>query len=223
MKSLVSVFWGCLIASAAFICTGCATTKMHSFVDPDFKAHSYENLMISVQVDQLDQRDDAETLFVKRMSKAQVRCVRALDVLPPTREYNDEQFMGALKEANCDGVMIVRMTQYYEDEYYVPQQSTTTTTGTLSSNTYYHGNSATTSGVMNARSHTSTFGGYTYKEPRVRHELQLWDVKSGKMAWIGGTFTKGNRYARFNHLISSLAEEARDALEQEGLVRAAER
>ena len=38
----------------------------------------------------------------------------------PTREYTDAQFQRALKDAGVDGVLIVRMTEYYEDEYYVP-------------------------------------------------------------------------------------------------------
>ena len=60
---------------------------------------------------------------------------------------------------------------------------------------------------------------YTYAEPRVRHEAQLWDVKTGKMAWIGGTFTAGGAQARFEHLMTSLAKEVAATLEREGLVR----
>ena len=215
VRTRVAVF--VLIGANCFL-AGCASTDMHSFVDPDFRGHAYQNLMISVQIDKLDQRDDAETIFTKEFDEIDGRCLRALDVLPPTREYTDAQFQRALKDAGVDGVLIVRMTEYYEDEYYVPPSSSTYTTGTLSAHTYYHGNTASTYGTASSTSHTTTSGGYTYTKPRIRHEAQLWDVTTGRMAWIGGTFTKGNAYARFKHLMSSVAEETCETLEKEGLV-----
>ena len=202
----------------AFACGGCASTKMHSFVAPDFREHRYSRLLIAVHIDHLDQRDDAETEFVKRISKCGVECLRALDVLPPTRKYEDEQFRKALTDARVDAVLIIRETEYYEDEYYVPPSSSTYTTGNLSANTYYYGNRSRTLGTVHSTSHTTTSGGYTYTKPRVRHEGQLWDVQTGKMAWIAGTFTRGNAYARFRHLTSSVADEVADTLWKEGFI-----
>ena len=40
------------------------------------------------------------------------------------------------------------------------------------------------------------------------------------MAWIGGTFTSGNAYARFGNLMTSLAGEVQATLVKEGLVAA---
>lgn len=208
--------WGLL--GLVIICSGCASTKMHSFVDPDFRDHSYERLMVAVQIENLDQRDDAETIFTEELAGTGVRCQRSLDVLPPTRQYDDDEFGTALADAGIDGLLIVRMTEYYEDEYYVPPSSTTSTTGSLSANTYYYGNTANTSGTLNATSYTTTTGGHTYTKPRVRHEVQLWDVQSGRMAWIGCTFTRGNAYARFKHLMSSLADEIKETLQEECLI-----
>lgn len=202
----------------AVLCGGCASTKMHSFVDPDFQGHRYERLLVAVQLEHLDQRDDAEREFVKRLGKHGVICLRALDVLPPTRKYDEEQFQKALSDTGVDGILIVRETDYYEDEYYVPPSSSTYTTGNLSSNTYYHGNRSSTIGTAHSTSHTTTSGGYTYTKPRVRHEGQLWDVQTGRMAWIAGAFTRGNARARFRHLTSSVAEEMAETLCEEGLI-----
>lgn len=208
-----------ITAALALLATGCATTEMHSFVDPEFRGQTYSRIMVTVQTEQLDHRDDFESIFVKQLSKSQVHCLRGLDVIPPTREYDDEQLQAALTKANVDGLLIVRMTQYYEDEYYVPQTSTSYTAGNLNAKTYYYGNRAHTTGSVNSRTNTVTSGGYTYTKPRVRHEAQLWDVASGKMAWIGGTFTKGNAYAGARDLISALAGEMKKTFEAEGLVK----
>lgn len=203
--------------------TGCAKTEMHSFVDPAFRDRSYQNIVVAVQLDQLDRRDDAETIFVTTLAAPGLSCRRALDIIPPTREVNDAELNQVLADADADGLLMIRMTDYYEDQVYVPPSSTTYTTGNLSANTYYYRNQANTYGQINSTSQTYTSGGYTIKKPRLRHEATLWDIESGKKAWIGGTFTRGNGYARFKHLMSSLANEVKATLEREGLVEVAHR
>ena len=213
----------CLLTSFATILlfgSGCAKTEMHSFVDPEFRGRSYHDIIVAVQLDKLDQRDDAESIFVRKLASPTLKCRRALDVIPPTRQYDDAELKKALSQSDADGLLLVRMTQYYEDEVYVPPSSTTYTSGNLSANTYYYGKQANTYGRVNSTSHTYTTGGQTYRLPRVRHEAQLWDVTSGKMAWIGGTFTSGNAYARFGNLMTSLAGEVQATLVKEGLVAA---
>lgn len=108
MRGWLNQTAGMSVWLVAFACGGCASTKMHSFVDPDFREHRYSRLLIAVQLDHLDQRDDAEHEFVKRITKCGVECLRALDVLPPTRKYEDEQFRKALTDARVDGVLIIR-------------------------------------------------------------------------------------------------------------------
>ena len=197
----------------------CTKTEIHSFVDPEFRGHWYEKLVISVDTEQLDQRDEAESGFVKVLAEHGVPCQRALDLVPPTREATDEQFKQAVVDCGADAVLTVRMTEYYEDEFYVPPSSSTYTTGSASATTYYHRNRATTYGTGYSSSHTTTTGGYTYTKPRVRHEVQLWDVKTGKSAWIGGAFTAGGARAAYKDLMTSLAKKVVETLKEEGLVR----
>lgn len=210
---------GFLVITA--LASGCALTetKLQGFADPDFSEASYDHLMIAVQLEALDQRAEAEAIFVEKLGSGNTHCVRALDVIPPTRELDDTAFDNALADAGVDGLLIVRLTNYYEDEVYVPQTTTTNTYGSLNANTYYYGNTASTYGTMNSTSYSTTSGGYALRKPRVRHEVQLWDVESGRMAWIAGAFTRGNSYARFEHLRRGLAGKVGETLKQEGLIR----
>jgi len=217
-RMLAAAILGCMVLSS-----GCATTEMHSFVDPDYREKTFNRIMVCVQLDKLDQRDRAETILAKRLAGSDVHVSRGLDVIPPTRQYDDVRFHAALVAAQVEGVLLVQMTDYYEDEYYVQPTTTTYSTGNLTANTYYYGRSAYTYGTGNSTSRTMTTGGYTYVKPRVRHEAELWDVETGKMAWIGGTFTRGNAQARFDHLMGSVANQIRKTLEAEGLVRTAVR
>lgn len=192
----------------AFLCTsGCASTKMRSFPDPDFAGHEYRCILIAAQLKNLDQKADAEEIFVDEFSDLDMTCIRSLDVLLPTREYADEDLFDILKEHHVDGVLVVRETEYYEEEKYIPESSTTTTNSNLSATTFYYGGTAYTQGTGRGTSHTSKSGGYYVRKPRVRHHVELYDVKSRSTAWVGAAFTKGNSKAKFKHLIESLAEE----------------
>ena len=203
----------------AAVISGCAKTEIHSFVDPDFREHSYRKLVVRVDVDQLDQRDAAETVFAKILAKQGVQCLRTLDLLPPTRESSDEQFKQAVAQSAADGVLTVRVTEQYEDEVYVPPSSTTYTTGTAWGNTYYRRGRGPAYGTFDSTTYTTTSGGYTTTQPRVRHKVQLWDVQTGKVAWIGGAFTEGDSRCGYEQLMTSLAKKVAETLKSEGLVK----
>ena len=124
-----------------------------------------------------------------------------------------------MAQAAADGVLIVRLTEYSEEEVYVPPSSSTYTTGTAWGDTYYRHNRAYSYGTVDSTSHTTTTGGYTYTKPRVRHEVQLWDVQTGKVAWIGGAFTEGDGRSGYEQLMTSLAKKVAEMLKTEGLLK----
>ncbi len=207
-----------VVISFLLLCGGCASTRMRSFLDPDFRDHRYNNLLIAVRFENLDQQADAEDIFVKHFSTIDGSCRRSLDILLPTRQFSDEELFNVLRRHNIDAVIIVRETDYYEEEYYVPQSTTTHSRGSLSANTYYHRSYATTYGTTQQRTHSYTTGGYTIRKPRVRHKVELYDVDSTRMAWTGGSLTRGNAYARFKNLVDALARETKKELIKQGLV-----
>ena len=188
--------------------SGCASTKMRSFVDPDFRDKVYDRILIAPMYTDLEQREKAEEKFVDAFDESVAECVPSLTIMLPTRKYTDDQLFGLLSDSNVDAVLFVRQTDYYEDV-----SSTTTTSGTLSANTFYYGQTANTYGTMRSTSHTTQT-----RKPRVRHELNLFDVDTRRMAWLGTSFTKGNAHARFKHLVESVAEDTVDALLDDGLI-----
>lgn len=201
--------------------SGCASTEMRTFTDPDFKDYHCKHVLVAVRLPHLDQQADAEDVFLKKFADTDVRCSRSVDILPPTRQFSDEEMFAVIAEQGIGSVLIIRETQYYEDQVYIPESSTTNTYGTLSANTYYHGNTASTYGSLNATSYTHKSGGYYVSKPRVRHELELYDVASRKVAWIGGAFTRGNAKANFKTLITALASETVKMFKKDGLAHEA--
>lgn len=205
------------------VSTGCASTRMRSFADPDFKDQAFENLVVAVRFRNLDQQADAEDIFVRKFSKIQGTCRRSLDIILPTRKYSDDELFKVLQEHDIDGVMMIWETDYWEDERRTPQITTSHSSGSFSANTYYSRNNASTYGSGQQTTYSFTSGGDTITLPRVRHKVELFDVSTKKMAWTGGSLTKGNGYARFHNLIDALATETKKELLRHGLIKMPEK
>ncbi len=199
---------------------GCASSRMRSFLDPDFSDHRYKNILIAARFENLDQRADAEDIFLQQFAKIDAQVTRSVEVLLPTREYDDREFFEILDGREIDAVVLVWETDYWEEEEYSAQTSMSHTSGTLSASTYQHGGYATTHGSVHGTTHTQTWGGHPVRKPRMRHKIELYDVASRRLAWTGGSLTKGSAYAGFKDLMHALAKETRGELLQQGLLLA---
>ena len=191
---------------------GCASTRLRSFADPDFEGKTYHRILVASRIAHLDQAADAEDMFLKRFKDIDAECVRSSDVLYPTREFNDDELFAALSRNKIDAMLVVRVTDYYEDV-----QTHTSSTGHLNANTYYYGPYASSYGHSYGSSTT-----YTTRKPRIRHQVELYDVEARRMAWVGGSFTRGNAYAGSKDLMSSLARETKKALLEHGFITKAQ-
>jgi hypothetical protein len=206
------------LALIGLLGTGCASSKLTSFTDPDFRGRVYRSVLIAAHSPHLDDRVDIEERFVKEFEDCACTCRRSVDVLLPTRQYADAELFEIFERHGFDAVLSIQQTDYYEEEEYVPRSYTTQTYGNLNASTFYAGPSAYTHGNVYGRSYTQEHGGYVRRLPRVRHEIILYDVQSRRPAWIGGAFTQGDHRARSKHLIKALAKETVEALQEHGLV-----
>jgi hypothetical protein len=144
--------WGALALVLLGGLTGCASTDMRTFTDPDFAGYRCSRLLVAARLAHLDQQAEAEDVFLKKLAGTDLTCTRSLDILPPTRQFSDEEMFAILADKDIGAVLLIRETEYYEDQVYIPESSTTNTCGNLSANTYHHGNTASTYGTMNATS-----------------------------------------------------------------------
>jgi hypothetical protein len=206
------------LMAAGGSCTS-VSTKIQSFPDSAFRGHVYKRLLVVADLPHLDQQTEMETVFAKHFEAMGVTCLRSIDLLPPTREHPDEDFFLAVRENQIDGVLRVQQTEYYEEHAYVPPKSKTRTTGTFSGNTFHYGGMSNAVGHANAVSRTRTTGGYYVNQPCVRHRVDLCDVATRKIAWIGSAFTEGDASAEFSDLVDSLAEETARTLNNDGLLQ----
>ena len=199
------------VIMAANIFYGCASTKLTSFVDPEIKDKQYNNVLIFFPSSDLDEQMEGEEILQEEFVENGINAERSINIFAPTREYDDYEIIEKLKQNNFDAVLLVEFVDAYTDESYVPQSSTTKTKGEVN----VYGNTA----KYKENSKTYSYGGYYIKKPRIKFISKLIDVNEDIVAWIGSSLTKGNAYAGFGTLISSLSSNIVEDLIENKLVK----
>ncbi|GAH01571.1 unnamed protein product, partial [marine sediment metagenome] len=68
------------------------------------------------------------------------------------------------------------------------------------------------------RSYTQEYGGYYISKPNVKFEIRLFDSRSGQVAWLATSLTKGNAFADYDALANSLAKKVVEMLIEEDML-----
>lgn len=220
-----------LLALLIPLVAGCATTKITSVRDPQFRAVNYKRIIVWAPFTDLDKRATAENAFAVELKLRGVDAATAFAVLPPTRTYTNDDINAALAKDQVSGVLELRMTDYSVSSTYVPGDTTTTGSaevsgtssgtsyGTSYGNSYSGSSSGSSRGSVNWTETTRQDPGYYINKPNVAFEVKLVDVATGGTAWLATSMTRGNAWANWSTLMGSLASETVGKLVTDGVVR----
>lgn len=199
---------------------GCATTEVHSFVDPEFRGRRFAKLLVSPAYRDLALRDGCEKAILKALAGQPLQAVASSELFAPTREFTDAQITERLTAEGFDGVLTIRETDSVEEVEYVPPSTTTRTTiySVPLSRRYYLGSGPVRR--YDARTTTDFRGGYYVRSPRIHHELTVSDPRTRKTAWLATAVTRGTSESGPDALFESLAREIADRLAADGMIAA---
>jgi hypothetical protein len=116
-----------------------------------------------------------------------------IQLVPPTRQYSTDELNSIIRENGIDSVLIVGLTEYWTSQQYIPQSSTINGSATIIGNT------------ISYAQQTNTYGGFNISKPRMSFESRLFDAKTGNVVWMSTSLTRGNAFAKFVDLASSLS------------------
>ena len=184
--------------------TGCASTSITSYTDPDYRAVQFKNILVVANTNKLGDRLGMENRIVEVLETNGIKSIPSYSILPPTREFSDSQKIKLMLDNKVDGCIMINFGEKGVQEYSIPILGS-------NSQTQFNGNTITTS--------TKYIGGETFSKPYAEFEIKLYDVNNGKMAWIANSFTGGNAYANFNTVYSSFCDKIVDRLSQDNLIR----
>ena len=190
---------------------GCATTNMETFKDSKAGGKTYKTIMISGQFSDLMAAKSAENTFCEVLREQGITCVTSLDLMPPTRKYDDQEKANILKDNGIEAVLLISLKDAYEEQKHIPGQSKT------NCRTDYFGN---------IHCDTQQSPGYNASAPRMKCEFTLMDVETNGNVWMASSFTAAHGIASsygqivgdFDDMMRSLAKEALTKLSDDGLI-----
>lgn len=200
MKSFVPILL------SAILITGCAWTKISSVKDPDFANVKFSKILVFAPFSDLEYRQTTEGKFQNALNQKGVIPVKSLDLFPPTREFSEYGIMNVLDKNGIEGILFVTLADYWTSQTYIPESSSTQGSASLIGNTIYYSG------------RTQNYGGYFISKPNIAFEMRLYDIQTGRMVWIAKSDTRGNAYADFGVMISSLANETANKLKKDDIL-----
>lgn len=200
-----------LLSVLVAACT--ARTEISSYTDPAAASRSKIGSMIVVGVGvPLDERQALEAAGIEALNERGVSGITGSSVLPPTRQMSDEEVVEALVASGAEALLLVGALERGKTEAYIPQTyhpgQTSGTAQTFGNTTYFN----------MSQSPGYTTGGYSVSKPTARHSALLIDITSGQSLWAAEGSSRGNAFADYTDLGSSMASEAVAALARDGLI-----
>lgn len=177
--------------------SGCASTDMTGFVDPQYRNYHASHIVVRVKGAKLDNTLDTEQQFSEQLTAHHVKVTKFTDIIPPTRSYSPSQEAFLLKKTGADSFLTVEITGKDTRETYIPPTfhpgQTTTQINQIGNMAY-------------ATTHTSpgyTTGGHSVSSSVLNTLSTLVDLKNGREIWRGEGSSSGDEISSVNLLLSA--------------------
>lgn len=173
----------------------CATTRTYGYLDPDYQNnYKVSKIIVSFKGVTLDEVFKLEDQMVQKLSAYNVKVIKYTDIIPPTKNYTDDEWINKIKETGADALLVINVSRdsvsTYVPETYYPGR-TTSQVNTFSNNTY----------VSTYTSPGYTSGGYEVSAPIMFTVSSLIDVQNGNTIWKAETSGSGDELTSFSKLL----------------------
>jgi len=195
-----------LVLILAMILVGCADTTLSTIRNPELSQIIFEKLLVVAPFSDIGLRKQTEDAFIAKFNLSGMNAISSIQRIPPVRDYNEQELLNILEQDKIDGILVVGLKDYWTSQSYVPKSSSSRGSASL------YGNS------LHYQSYTQEYGGYYISKPNVKFEIRLFDSKSGQVAWLATSLTKGNAFADYNTLANSLAKKVVKMLIEENML-----
>lgn len=199
-------------------CTGSSASKRYitSFVDPDFFGKRYTWLAVHYQTSDLEYRYALEEAVVHELREKKGSAMLSSGLILPTRTWDSAAIQNALTSAGFDGYLRIVETDRWTETYHVPIQEKTTVKREAEQEKIpnYKGrgeqrNDSVIKVTETETSTTTTTGGYTGETLYRRVRIELIDLATGRIAWVGTTTIAGSITANAKYFGKNVAAQLR--------------
>lgn len=204
MKKLI-----CLLL--IFFCIGCASTKITSITDPDYKGTKLNHLVVIANVNDLTMKQSIEQKLTETMmTKYNVKVSSGYDILPPTRQYTEIELKKILAKNSIDSVLILTVTDSgYKTSKYTTYQPYQTQGNISQTGTNQYQYQSTTSGGPRTE---------TYNKPYLSVKTEIVDPVNGKTKWVATSNSRGNAFVGVNFILNDYIDAIAQKISEDGLI-----
>lgn len=212
---LLSLITGCGIM-------GSSTNYMASFPDPAFIGIRYTSVAVHFDNPNLFYRKAVESKLVEELRERKNSAVESSMIIPPTRSWDSASIYGALAAAGIEGYIRIVETDSWIVHTYVPEKQETKVkregTEKKVPQKKRRGEEKQDSVIRTVETETvttTTTGGYTRETTWHAFRIELVDVATGKIAWLGTKNIEGS----VSYKAQDFGEKIAGQLHVDGLMR----
>jgi hypothetical protein len=200
----------CLMTPAILAsCAPTTRTTGASFTDPAYQGQVFTSLIVEADRAGLQERQAIENATVQTLHQAGINARTSLEILPPTRNYNDAAVRQALSRTGAQGVIeIIPADKQIHQEYFPPT---------------YH------AGIAHGRYGTGFGGGMVFgpgyydpgfvvNEPRVTYNVTLYAFPGYRKVWTGEFRTDGAGGMDYGDVGAHFGSALVQRLQQDGVI-----
>jgi hypothetical protein len=149
-----------------------------SFKDPSYRDVSFGRILVRADYQKLDAVQKIESRMVQLLNNEGVYAIASSTILPPIREYTEDERNDAILAANIDSYIIISEIRINKDTVFVPPVSTTQTN--------------TVTSRRNAYETTTSYTSPGYDKEliwSIETKAELYDFQNRRIVWKGETNT----------------------------------
>jgi hypothetical protein len=185
----------------SFILVACVEPKIQSFTDPDYKEAKFTNVVVNLNSLPISSRLKVEKIVIQRLTEAGYKAVLISEILPPTREYANDEASSTVANSGVDYMLAINVLENTSSSSLAGLNTYTYATAYAEGNQAYANANTVTTPIVRAEGETSI-------------QATMFDVKNGHKAWVasvateaGGTFFVGNVDSIANSAIGKIIDQ----------------
>lgn len=181
--------------------SGCATTSITGFTDPNFEDKTYKSLVVVTPNLNLEYSSLLQSKVCNAIQNMGISCKRGLDLFPPTRAFEPDQIVSILKDNRIAGYLLLT----YGGGTTQSQQI-----GTLA-----YGSATVFSNTISAYGSSTPVMSFSRSDG---YSIVLIDTQTFNKAWVGGAKTQAQGLANITDDVftDSLAAKVASVLKDAG-------
>lgn len=188
----------------------CATTQTFGYIDPEYGIdYKISKIVVCFEGIALNETFELEEIMVKKLSSYNVVPIKYTSIIPPTRDYSEQERIAKIKETGADSLLLIKVSKDTVKGY-VPQ---TYTPGTTTTKVDRAGNVRTTTTTGYST------GGYSTTSPITTTVSSLISLEKGYTVWKAETSGAGDGLSSFKKLLELTCTDVIKDLKSKGLLK----